>query len=658
MRQIGAASPLSKRSRKVTSASTNQLGGGERRQGLHVAVALDPGCEGDNRGECAVELREAPHQLHQFGRFQEHQATGAVVVREGAKGLVAKGDLFTETPRFRGVKGHWRRARHGLIDPAETVNRDLFNKELLDRADLHFFLFDHQRLRRHLASLSSTSLPDRVAPDGSVWQNRLVSQLLPSAPSPTAAPIPIGTTVTLDQHARLLDRNLLIGGAPWRLLRLPGGSREVVERWRGGGEVHAGEERFARTLVQQGLLHPRFHGGYDVDVLDVIVPVFNDVDGLRSLLSSLRGLHVTVVDDGSADAATVRDCASEIGAALVRLDENRGPAGARNAGASATSRPLIWFIDADVVLDDPLELLDRLQHHFADPLLSAVAPRVRGAGGASIRDEFEQRFSPLDMGVHSTIVVPGGPVGYVPGACLLIRRTSFGDGFDETLRLGEDVDLVWRLHDQGWLVRYDARAVVTHPARPDWRRWWSQRVGYGTSSGELARRHGRRLAPFRADVWTLIAWANAVAGQPAVASRVVRAAHGRLRSKLAETTDDPDLVAGAVVGRGMVLAGGPLARSAVRTYGPLILLSALHPKVRRRALLVFAVGTAWRWRATKVRPGDVVLGVADDLAYGLGVYRGVWRSRSLDAIKPHVTKSSLGLREMLGLRPREEPGDR
>jgi mycofactocin system glycosyltransferase len=461
----------------------------------------------------------------------------------------------------------------------------------------------------------------------------------------------MGTRVVLDDQAKFLDRDLLSGGAPWRLLRLPGGSKIVAERWLGGGEVLAGEERFARTLVQQGLLHPLFRGEASVDDVDIIIPVHDDAETLSTLLTSLAGLHLMVVDDGSRDAQSIERAARSRRANLIRLEENAGPAAARNAGVRATVRPYIWFIDVDVALDNPIDVLSRLLAHMDDPLESAVAPRVRGAMGPSLRDRFEQRFSPLDMGAHSGLVVPGGAIPYVPSACLLVRRASFGSGFDETLRVGEDVDLVWRLHDQGWLTRYLSDVVVTHRARTNWGDWWRQRVGYGESASALAKRHGTRLAPFRADTWTLFTWVSALAGKPMVGLRIIAAARDQLRERMLDTTENADKVAGELVGRGMVRAGGPMARAAVRTFGLAILLSALHPKLRKRALILFAVGTAWRWRSTKVHATDVPLAVIDDAAYGVGVLRGAVRQRTFGALKPHITKSTLGLRNVLGLKP-------
>jgi len=478
-----------------------------------------------------------------------------------------------------------------------------------------------------------------------------VSQLIPLAPLPVDVPIPAGTKVKLDEAAKFLDRDLLTGGSPWRLLRLPGGSRAVAERWANGDEVRAGEGRFARTLVQQGLLHPLYRSDADPDVVDVIVPVHEDVDSLATLLESLEGLHVTVVDDASSNATAVEQCAKRYGADLVRLDENRGPGSARNAGANATSRSLLWFIDVDVAFDNALDVLARLQPNFDDPLEGAVAPRIRGSHGPTLRDQFESRFSPLDMGERSALVIPNSTIHFVPSACLLIRRSSFGDGFDETLRYGEDVDLVWRLHDQGWIVRFVADVSVTHRARDSWRGWWTQRLRYGQSSSELAQRHGTRLAPFRADTWTLLTWVSATAGKPMVGLRIIDAARDQLRERLLPTTENADRVAGELVGRGMVRAGPLMARAAVRTFGIAILLGALHPKLRRRALTLFIVGTAYRWRSTRVHVADIPLGVADDVAYGAGVMTGAIRSRTLGALKPNITKSTLGLRNVLGLKP-------
>ena len=472
---------------------------------------------------------------------------------------------------------------------------------------------------------------------------------MPLVPTPPEISLPEGVTVRVDDNALFIDRDLVSGGSPWRLLRLRGHSRAIVERWRTGAPVRAGEERFARTLIQQGFVHPTFDAPLAREDIDVIVPVFDDVAALSSLLVQLQGYHVVVVDDGSKDGESVERCANEHDAVLVRVASNQGPGHARNAGATATTRKFLWFIDVDVSLDDADRVARHLENAFEDPLVAAAAPRVRGADGPSLRDHFEYHFGPLDMGEHSALVVPKGAVAYVPSACLMVRRDAYGDGFDESLRLGEDVDFVWRLHDQSWLVRYDATVEVSHRARSSWLAWWRQRQRYGASSAELAKRHGARLAPLRADSWTLVAWSSVLVGRPTLGARIVSGARRHARERFFQSEDNPDVAANQIVTRNMVRAGGPLARATVRTFGIVLLLLALHPRLRARALGLFLIGSAWRWRHDQFHPTDVPFALADDLAYGTGVFRGAVRARSLRSLTPDVTKSTLGLREILGL---------
>jgi len=476
-----------------------------------------------------------------------------------------------------------------------------------------------------------------------------MSQLIAQAPSPVDAPIAVGTLVRIDSESKFLDRDYLTGGAPWKLLRLPGGSKTVAQSWINGARIQPGQERFARTLVNQGMLHPIYESRVDVEQIDVVIPVYNDISRVSRLLTLLSDFHVTIVDDASSNPALLAEIVSTFGQSLVRLEENVGPGGARNAGLRSTSRQFVWFIDDDVTVSEALNVAARLFCQFNDPMVSCVAPRVRGSGGDSLRDKFELRFSPLDMGARPQIVVPGGPVGYLPSACMMVRRSAVGAGFDPTLRIGEDVDLVWRLHDQGWLVRYLADVVVTHRARTSWSAWWQQRVQYGVSSGELAKRHPGRLAPLRVDPWTLVAWGTVFIGRPSFGARIISVNSEALIERLEDSADEPEHVAREVVAKGMVKSGGPLARAAVRTFGPLLLLFALHPKLRRRVLALFIVGTAWRWRKTQLHLLDVPVAIADDVAYSLGVAKGAIKSRSLATMTPDITKSSVTLRKVLGI---------
>lgn len=463
-------------------------------------------------------------------------------------------------------------------------------------------------------------------------------------PTPEAHPVPEGTAVRLDPLARFPDAALVAGGSPWRLLRLGPRAAELALEWSYGGEVGPGEGAFARTLVGQGLLTPTYPAEIPLDELDIVVPVYEDAENLARLLPSLNGLSVIVVDDGSPHGADIAAVAERCNARLVVSPENGGPGHARNLGLAAARRPYVAFLDADVYLVGAAASLRSLLAHFTDPLVAAVAPRVTGLEGPRRRDVFEARSGPLDLGAHSALVAPRGRVSYVPSACLLVRRDAVGDGFDESLRVGEDVDLVWRLGEAGWLVRYDASVVVHHNPRSTWSDWLAQRYRYGTSAGELARRHPGSLHPLRTDAWTLLAWLAVLARRPRLALTVTALARQQMIERLPAGVRDPEGAATTIVVRGIAEAGGPLARATVRSYLPLLVVGILFRPTRLAALAVTAVGVAWRWRGVRhVSVPDVALGIADDAAYSAGLWRGAVGARSAEAVVPRVSFATTGL---------------
>lgn len=95
--------------------------------------------------------------------------------------------------------------------------------------------------------------------------------------------------------------------------------------------------------------------------LAVVVPVR---DGASTLSACLEALvpdlpvdgEVFVVDDGSRDASVeiatgwIERSGASDRVHVLRMDRPRGPSAARNAGWRATDRPLVAFVDADVMV--------------------------------------------------------------------------------------------------------------------------------------------------------------------------------------------------------------------------------------------------------------------------------------------------------------------
>jgi mycofactocin system glycosyltransferase len=433
---------------------------------------------------------------------------------------------------------------------------------------------------------------------------------------------------------------VLIGGDPQRALRLSDAGAQALKVVRTGADRHAAAGRLARTLVDSGIAHPQPRPVAPASVT-VVIPVRDRPRELEAALVALTGARVPVlvVDDGSLDAAAVARACNRHGAGCVRLPVSRGPAAARNAALAELDTTLIAFLDSDCI--PPGDWLDRLVGHFADPLVAAVAPRVRGIGGSGTAggdpvSRFSAARSPVDLGPWPARVRPGGRVAYVPTAALIVRRAALGRGFDAALRYGEDVDLVWRMHDAGWRVRYDPAVVVDHREPERWRPLVARRFRYGTSAAALAQRHQRRLAPFVVHPAPLVVVVALLAGRPRTAG-VIIAGQSVLSTKALRRAGVPAVHAAALPTYRAGQMGLTAARTATTLALPLLLAAMASRRARGAALALMVSAPLADW--LQRRPGlDPVrwtaLSVADDAAYGAGVWWGSLRARTVAPLRP------------------------
>ncbi|MFW6773932.1 mycofactocin biosynthesis glycosyltransferase MftF [Nocardioides sp. CPCC 205120] len=454
----------------------------------------------------------------------------------------------------------------------------------------------------------------------------------------------MGTRVELSPGVRRYGA-LLVGGAPARAVRLGAGGVALLAD--GGFALDGSTARatFAEQLVDAGLATylPTGDPLPDRGGLVVVVPAFGRAEGVDRLLRALGGLHpVVLVDDHSPDPVALRDVAALHDAELLRLPANLGPAGARNAGllrARERGAAFVLFADSDVVVA-PADV-ERLRGAFADPRVAAAAPRVAAlVEDGSVLARYEAAASSLDRGPVSAWVAPGGPVAYVPSAVVLARVDALGDGFDATLEVGEDVDLVWRLHRGGWRVRYDAGARAYHDHRTAPVAWARRKSDYGESTAALARRHGDLaapavLAPLGVAQLAAAVWQRPLGG--AVAAGIAAVVGHRLAGRLGGG-GEARRAAAALVGRGTRMNCEQLTWSLLRHHWPLAVAGALASRrVRRLVVVAVLVDTATGW--VRQRPDldpvtYAVLRRADDLAYGYGLWRGAIRARSGRALLP------------------------
>jgi mycofactocin glycosyltransferase len=456
--------------------------------------------------------------------------------------------------------------------------------------------------------------------------------------------LPDGFHVRLSRGVRRADAGrLLVGGSPLTAMRLT--DRAVALVGPDGVTVtDASSRHLAERLVATNLGEPDLRAVPTADAheLTVVIPVRDRPAQLARALAALRPLTCVVVDDASLDPGRVAEVALEHGADLVVLEQNLGPAGARNAGLAAVTTRYVAFVDSDVeVAAADLVLLTR---HFADPQVVLVGPQVAGvarSGRPRWFERYDAAASSLTLGDTPGVVRPGAAVAWLPSACLVGRTGALTGGFDADLRVGEDVDLVWRLVASGARVRYDPSIPALHDARPTIRGWLGRKFVYGSGGAALAARHGNRLAPaVLTPTYAVAAAALLLRRRWSAPVAVLAVALGRrnLRRSLPESADT-DAIATRLAMRGLGWAVRQETSLLLRHWWPLTAFCVVVSRGARRALSTalvvdFLVMLAEQPEARRA-PGTHLAGRRlDDLAYGAGLWWGAVRMRSGRALLP------------------------
>lgn len=467
----------------------------------------------------------------------------------------------------------------------------------------------------------------------------------------TGPRLPDGFAVQVDRRVKILgEGSALLGGSPTRLLKLAPAAQTMLS----GGrlEVHdAQSAQLARTLLDATVAHPRPASGPSHRDVTVVIPVRDNVFGLNRLVTSLRGLRVVVVDDGSAEPVLVADFDGlHCDVTVVRHARSKGPSAARNTGLASCQTDFVAFLDSDVV--PKRGWLEALLGHFCDPAVALVAPRIVGLDDPEgVIARYEAVRSSLDLGHREAPVIPFGCVSYVPSAAIICRRSAINDlgGFDESMISGEDVDLCWRLVEAGARLRYEPIALVAHAHRTQMREWFARKAFYGSSAAPLAVRHPGKTAPLVLSGWTLLVWLLLAMGSGFgfIASTLVAAFTGhRIAKTLRPVHTEPKQVA-AVAAEGLWAAALQLASAICRHYWPLALILAVLFRRCRQVVLVAAVVDGVVDWLSRDRNADedgkrvgllsyLLLKRLDDIAYGLGLWTGVVRERNIGALKPQI----------------------
>jgi GT2 family glycosyltransferase len=183
---------------------------------------------------------------------------------------------------------------------------------------------------------------------------------------------------------------------------------------------------------------------------------------------------IRYIDNASTDQSVSLVRRQLPGAEIIQLSENRGFAGAHNAGLARCTTAYVLTHDPDLAVDWPG--VQKLLAAFADPHLAAIQGKLLRAQGNIIDSAGIIRTRALNGHERGALEEDQGqyeeaaPLLAVTGACGMYRMAALqdveepgGQYFDEDFfAYKEDVDLGWRLNRAGWKVCYRPVYVGRH----------------------------------------------------------------------------------------------------------------------------------------------------------------------------------------------------
>jgi glycosyltransferase involved in cell wall biosynthesis len=225
-------------------------------------------------------------------------------------------------------------------------------------------------------------------------------------------------------------------------------------------------------------------------VASVIVPTYNRVEMIMRVMTGLESqlthsIELIVVIDGSKDDSFQRISERKwnIENLTVINQENKGRAGARNAGVAQAKGSILIFIDDDIIVTENF-----LNKHISaqkdqDIIVGKLIPEdVHGNREMYLFSEYlnEKWTDDLDVSEKPP---------YISAQNFSIKKSLFNqfNGFDERLRDSEDLDLAFRLHNAGYEIFHSKEVIAKVPLNASFKETFLRVREYKKGREELAK---------------------------------------------------------------------------------------------------------------------------------------------------------------------------
>ena len=234
--------------------------------------------------------------------------------------------------------------------------------------------------------------------------------------------------------------------------------------------------------------------------VSVLVCSYNGSKTLDGCLTSLERLsypdyEVVLVDDGSTDA--VPEIAARHPSVRYHAQPNRGLSAARNTALELASGEIVAYTDDDCFADE-----DWL-YFLVAKLLGRDASAVGGPNLLPTHDGPVAACVSASPGAPAHILIDDHVAEHIPGCNMAFwkdRLKAIG-GFNPLYtKAGDDVDVCWRLQNEGDTIVYSPAAMVWHHRRSTVKAYLKQQRGYGEAEALLKRNHPEKFQGFQANL--------------------------------------------------------------------------------------------------------------------------------------------------------------
>ena len=227
-----------------------------------------------------------------------------------------------------------------------------------------------------------------------------------------------------------------------------------------------------------------------------IIPVYNRPDEVNELLDSLLimeggiSFEVVIVEDGSSNTCEhILEKYQKVLNIRYFFTENRGAGKSRNFGMQQASGNYFLILDSDCLVpkDYLIHVNSQLKSNFTDAF-----------GGP---DAAHESFTSVQKAINyaMTSVFTTGGIRGKKKAIGKFQPRSFNFGlskkaFEKTkgfsdLKIGEDIDLTFRLWETGFETQLIDAAFVYHKRRANFRQFFKQTNNFGKARPILNKRY-------------------------------------------------------------------------------------------------------------------------------------------------------------------------